>query len=117
MKNIDNIILKTSKDLDLSKEKVKIVIDKYWETVSYRLTHLESTTIFIRNVGLITVSKFKLKNYIKKLIANIRFMKRSEEHDEDIKQKTIVNYTNKLSKALKQRNIIAKHYAKRFNNI
>lgn len=112
MKNIDNIVLKTSKDLDIPKEKVKLVVDGYWNEVYDKLLSLEATTVYIRHVGLITISRYKLRKFILRFIDKIRNMKKSEKYNDSEKQEMIEKTKKKLSKALIQRDIIAKYNLK-----
>ena len=109
MKNIDNIILKTSKDLDIPKEKVKLVVDGYWNEVYDKLLSLEATTVYIRNVGLITISRYKLRKFILRFIDKIRKMKKSEKYNDSEKHAMVETTKRKLRKALVQRDIIAKY--------
>jgi hypothetical protein len=102
--------------MDIPKEKVKVIVDAYWDGVYKKLLNLDSTTVFIRNVGLITISKFKLRKFIYKFIDKIRFLNKGDNYSEQQKQKLNPLYIKKLRKALFQRNIIAKDYAKKFGN-
>lgn len=92
-------------------------MDAYWDGVYKKLLTLDSTTVFIRNVGLITISKFKLRKFIYKLIEKIRFLNREPTYSEHQRQRLNPFYIKKLRKALSQRNIIAKDYAKKFGNL
>lgn len=112
MKNIDNIILKTSKDLDIPKEKVKLVVDEYWNEVYSKLLSLEATTVYIRNVGLITISRYKLRKFISRYISKIRSYDKTTKFSDSEKQVIVEKTKNKLRKALIQRDIIAKYNLK-----
>lgn len=112
MKNIDNIILKTSKDLDIPKEKVKLVVDEYWNEICNKVITLEATTVYIRNVGLITISRYKLRKFILKQIDKIRGLKKVDKFTEEEKPILRERAKKKLEKALIQRNIIAKYNLK-----
>jgi hypothetical protein len=109
LKNIDNIILKTSKDLDIPKEKVKLVVDGYWNEVYDKLINLDATTVYIRNVGLITISRYKLRKFISRMIGKVRNVKITEKYNESERKVVLEGTKKKLSKALFQRNIIAKY--------
>lgn len=109
MKNIDYIISKTSNDLKIPKDKVKPLVDEYWSTLERKVSKMESTTIFIRDVGVITISKFKLRGYIIELLYKIRRAVRyGKTHT--MENKVMVRYYNRLRKSLAQRNIIAIHF-------
>jgi hypothetical protein len=112
LKNIDNIILKTSKDLDVPKEKVKLLVDGYWNEVYDRLLSLDTTTVYIRNVGLITISRYKLRKFIFRLIQKIRITRTTDKFSEADKKEIEARQIKKLQKALIQRNIIAKYNLK-----
>lgn len=112
MKNIDNIVLKTSKDLDIPKERVKLVVDAYWNEVYDKLLSLDSTTVYIRNVGLITISRFKLRKFISRYIQKIRNIEKSVRLSDSDKHLYLTKTKEKLRKALVQRDIIAKYNLK-----
>lgn len=95
--------------MDIPKEKVKLVVDEYWKKVYDKLLTLEATTVYIREVGLITISRYKLRRFILRWINKIRNVKKTPKYDEVERKRILDNMTAKLSKALAQRNIIAKY--------
>ena len=117
MKGIEVAIQKTAEQLNLPEEKVRPIILEYWRTIYYKLIRLESMTISVRNVGIFTISRYKLNNYIKKTIYKIRNTKKSTRLSEEKKNSIIEAMTTKLKIALKMRNKIAISYAKQFKNI
>lgn len=118
MKGLDYVIKKTTADLKMEdrSEDVKKLLTAFWQEVEQQLIHLESTTVSIKKLGVFTVSKLKVRTFIKKTIKTIRDTKH-RTYSEDNKQRHIENQTKKLRNALKHRNIIAKDYAEKFGNI
>lgn len=122
MKNIDYAIKKTVTDLSLSgKEKqVKNLIDRYWSEVYDKMVNglpEEKSTLFLRNIGMFTVSRYKLNNFIKKKIGKIKGMAKSEKYSDDVKKEFIGKQKKKLTLSLSYRNLVAKDYAEKFGNI
>jgi hypothetical protein len=118
MKGLDYVIKKTTADLKMEakSEDVKKLLTAFWEEVEQQVIHLESTTVSIKKLGVFTVSKLKVRTFIKKTIKKIRDT-RNMTYSEDNKQRQIANQTKKLRNALKHRNIIAQDYAEKFGNI
>lgn len=117
MKGIDHVIRKTAIDLDLPEDQVKPIVMAYWEAVFHRLVKLKSTTITVRHVGVFTVSRFKLNNYIRKRIDKIRKTQENLSLSDTKKIEILAEDTAKLKVALVQRNILAKQYAEAFGNV
>jgi hypothetical protein len=117
MKDINHVILKTCKNLYLPKEKVKPLVDFYWNEVYRKLMTFESSTVHIREVGTITVSKFKLRLFLQKYILIIKRVLNSEKYPKEKMDEIKSKYFFYLRKLLKERDRIAKIYAKKFNNI
>jgi hypothetical protein len=120
LKNIDHVIKKTAAEMNLPEDKVKIVIDKYWRTLYDKMVNGmddDKCTLFLRNIGLFTVSRFKLNNFIKKKINKIKGMENSKKYDEHQKKEFFERHKKKLSLSLKYRNLVAKSYAKYYDNI
>ena len=115
MKNLDYIILKTANDLDLDKETVKTLVNAYWNEVNRKVIGFETRTVGIRGVGTITISKYKLRDYILKKIRIIKRLKLSKKYSEQKKAEMIAEAKEKLRMALKHRDEIAKEYAIKFN--
>lgn len=112
MKNIDYVIKRTAKELGLPEEDVKPVLMEYWKTGMDSIIHMKSTTTTFRHIGNFTVSKFKLTNYLMKMIRKTRKLKKADE----LKQETIDYNIGKIKVALVHRNILAKHYNSIFKN-
>ena len=108
MKNIDYVIKRTAKELGLPENEVKPIIMEYWRTGIDNIIHMRTTTTAFRHIGVFTVSKFKLVNYLKKMIDRLRKFKREGKTD------TIKYNLAKFRVGLEQRNILAKHYTSIF---
>lgn len=120
MKNLDYVIKKTASQIKLPEDKVRKVVEKYWETLRDKMVNgmdNEKTTLFLRNIGLFTVSRYKLNNFIKKKISKIKGMERSEKYSDEQKKVFFERHKKKLALSLKYRNLVAKDYAEKFDNI
>lgn len=120
MKNLEYAIRKTATEMDLPEDKVRIVIEKYWSEIYQKMVNgMEDgkATLFLRNVGLFTLSRYKLNNFIKKKIGKIKGMAKSTKYSEDVKKDFIEKQTKKLKKSLLYRNLVAKDYAEKFGNV
>jgi hypothetical protein len=117
MRGLDYVIKKTAKELGLPEIETKKLLTGYWKEVADQITRIESTTVAIRKLGVITVSKLKIRNFIFDTIRNIRSMKNSKKYSDISKNNYIELHTRKLRNALIQRNILAKDYAEKFGNI
>jgi hypothetical protein len=121
MKNIQIVSRLVARENNYDLDLVEEVNQFFWKEVRRSLTSMEHTSVSIKHLGTITVSKRKVDYIIKKLIKKIRDTKKSTR----LKPSTIelvleVNY-DKLRRALKQRNVLAKqyyeNYAKRTSRI
>lgn len=121
MKNIDFIVKKTANDLNISEEIVRPFIDKYFKLCYDKMVlgkiKDDDTTIFLRNIGLFTISRYKLNNHIVKKISKIKGMMKSNKYTDEVKKEYVQKQKTRLTKALKHRNIIAKEYAEIFGNV
>lgn len=118
MKNLDYVIKKTSEDLNYPEEVVKKVLGKYWQSAYSKIISANITTIGLRHIGVLTISKFKLAIFIKKKIAFIRYLKkiRVAPEKEEKRWMKIETQMKKLRKALIHRNRIATLYCKNYEN-
>ena len=117
MKGLDYVIKKTARELNLPEAETKKLLTAYWKEITDQITRIESTTVAIRKLGVITVSKLKIRNFISHTIRAIRKMKTSKKYSDVTKEAYVQNHTKKLKNALVQRNILAKDYAEKFGNI
>lgn len=117
MKGLDFVIKKTSFDLNLPEDQVKKLLNAYWKEIEQQLVKIESTTVSIKNVGVFTVSKLKIRNFIFDTIRKIKKMRESNKFLEENKTKYLELHLGKLKNALKHRTILAKDYAEKYGNI
>ena len=117
MKNLDFVIKKTAIDLGLPEAEVRKVVEGWWEEAYDQIRNVKSTTIAIRKIGVITVSKLKVRIFILNTIRKIRSTIASKRFSEDNKRKYIEKYKKRLKHALVQRDILAQDYAEEFGNI
>lgn len=103
--------------MGIPEDKVKIVVMAYWNDIYKKLITGSNTAITVRHVGTFGMSRFKLKNNIKKRIAQIKGIEKSTRWEGEEKKQIIEEQKMKLRKALKHRNEIAINYAKNFGNI
>ena len=88
---------------------VKEINNFFWkEGVKHELKNLNHTSIFIKNIGTITVSKYKLYREIRLFIRKIRMLRISEKFTEEKKLIIEEKFKNKLRKLLNKRNDIIK---------
>lgn len=120
MKNLDYAIKKTVNDKDLPEGPVRILIERYWQEAYDKIVNGMDdgkSTLFLRNVGMFTVSKYKLTNFIKKKIDKIKGMRDSDKYTPEQKEEFEKRHKQKLALSCKYRNLIAKDYAEKFGNI
>jgi|HubBroStandDraft_2_1064218.scaffolds.fasta_scaffold169274_3 hypothetical protein len=117
MKSLDYVIKKTAKELNLPEDQTRKLLTAYWKEIERQLVEIKSTTISIKKLGVITVSKIKIRNFIIDTIRRIRRMEKSTKYSDDKKRSYIDRHKKKLKNALIQRNILAKDYAEKFGNI
>jgi hypothetical protein len=122
LKNLDYAVKKTVNDLFLSNQEseVKALVDRYWQEVYDKIVNglpEDKSTLFLRNIGMFTVSRYKLNNFIKKKIGKIKGMAKSEKYSDETKKEVIERHKKKLTLSLSYRNLVAKDYAEKFGNI
>jgi hypothetical protein len=97
------------------------VNDFFWEETRRTLSSMEYTSVSIKCLCTITVSKRKVDYIIRKLIGKIRSIRKSTRFKPSTVELLLEQNYDKLRKALKQRNILAKqyyeNYAKRTSRI
>ena len=107
MKNISIVNKVIAKKLNKPLSLITTVNHFYWKTSREKLTSIEPVTIFLKNIGSITISKHKLYGEIKRLINKIRKTKTYERYNQESKDKIISETKIRLTKLLYHRNIIA----------
>jgi len=110
VKGIDHVIKKTAIQLNLSEDKVKVIVMEYWSTIYTRILKLDTTTVTARHLGSFTISRYKLNNLIIKTIGKIKRVTKTDNLSKEKKDEILQNEYNKLSVALKRRNDLAVMY-------
>lgn len=114
MKNLDHVIRKTAADLNLPEKEVHDILIGYWATVNKKVWELSETTIALRHIGVIAISRFKINNFIRKKIESIRRTRNSTKLTVEQKEMYELRLYERLRKALYQRDKLAIHYQKKF---
>lgn len=118
MKNIEYVIKKTALELNVPEDQAKILIMGYWQESYEQVLSMKAEVIGWKHIGILTSSRYKINNYIRKAIKKIRGVQNSKEYtDEKLKQDILEKKYSKLRQALKRRNLLAIQYAKEFGNI
>lgn len=87
---------------------VKKVNTYFWRKgVRANLASAKYRAIFIKNIGTITISRYKLNEEIKELIAKIRNTRKSQKLKPQTIEKALIFYYQNLKELLKRRNEIA----------
>lgn len=124
MKGIDYAIRKTLIDLNVPENKsdeAKKIIGRYWKeiydkTVAMKMED-DKSTLFLRNIGIFTISRFKLNKFILKTIGKLKGIVKSKKYSNEVKERQQRKLKAKLKKAMIHRNVLAIYYAKYYNNI
>lgn len=111
MKGIDYVIKETAAREFQPEEQIKKLLTKYWKEIYNSVLSLEHNTVAVRNLGVMTVSKFKLNNFIKKRISKIKLIKK-KNISEITREKLLNQHYNRLKIALERRNSLAIQYYK-----
>jgi hypothetical protein len=110
MKDIKIVSRLVAREFNYDPELTEDVNDFFWKETRKMLSSMEYTSVSIKCLCTLTVSKRKVDYIIKKLIGKIRNIRKSTRYKESTTALLLeVNY-DKLRKALKQRNILAKQY-------
>lgn len=108
MKNLDYFNKLEADKLKMDLAVVKAVNRFFWKKgVKANMSGVKIRSIFIKNLGTFTVSKYKLYKEIGNTIQKIRMMKKSTKFTEEKKKMIITFLYESLSQMLRQRNIIA----------
>lgn len=107
MKGIDYVIKKTAAQLDIPEQKVDKVVMEYWDSIYKKLLKAEQTTVTVRHIGSFTISRFKLNNFIQKVIDKIRRVRKTDKISLEKKQETLDVEYKRLKKACLRRNELA----------
>jgi len=110
MKNIQTVNKLISRELGRSEDEVEQINDFFWKTLRQKLSNMESTSVSIKHIGTITVSKRKIDFFIRTTINKIRNIRKSIKYKPTTQAILLdVNY-DRLRKSLKQRNELATQY-------
>lgn len=119
MKNIDYAIRKTIIDLNVPDSKIdetKKIILKYWKEVYDKMMVMkmedDKSTLFLRSIGIFTISKFKLNKFILRTIGKMKGIIKSPKYSDAVKERQKKKLLAKLKKALIHRNLLAIYYYK-----
>jgi hypothetical protein len=110
MKSIQIINKIIAREKNISEDLVEKINKFYWKKVRAALSDFSDTSVSVKHIGTITVSRRKLNFFILQLIRKIRVIRAGTKHKESTKALLLETNINKLRKALVQRNIIAKLY-------
>jgi hypothetical protein len=110
MKNIQTVNKLIARELNKDEDLVESVNDFYWKTVRRTLSSLESTSVSLKHLGTITVSKRKIDYFIKCTIGKIRNIRKSTKYKESTKALLLDVNMDRLKKALVRRNELATQY-------
>lgn len=110
MKNIQIVNKLIARENNYDEYLVELVNGFFWKDIRKKLSSLEHTSIAIKHIGVITISKRKVDHFIRTTIRKIRNIRKSMRYKETTKALLLeVNY-DRLRKALVQRNILATQY-------
>lgn len=110
MKNIQIVSRLVARENNYDPALTEDVNEFFWKEVRRTLSSMEYTSVSVKHLCTFTVSKRKVDFIIKKCIGKIRNIRKSTRYKESTTALLLeVNY-DKLRKALKQRNILAKQY-------
>lgn len=114
MKNIDYFNKAIAEKKGLENDIVRKVNDFFWRKgVRKNLTDVNYRSLYIKHLGTITVSKYKLDKKIEHLIKRIRSVRVSPKFKEETKELILAKYYDSLKAMLKRRNEIALEYYNR----
>lgn len=107
-----NIVNKeVSKTLGLDEETVRLVNKFFWrQGVKKAIQSGDHTSIWIKNIGTLAVSRNKVNGKIKRLIASIRALELPRDYKIKTKEQFLEEKYNQLKMLLARRNDIAKAY-------
>jgi hypothetical protein len=109
MRAPDSYYKEVADELNLPLALVKRVNNYYWrEGIKNNMSNVNFSSIFIKNLGTIVISKYKLHKEILHVIKKIRRIQESEKYTEAKKEFVIERYKINLRRLLKKRNDIIK---------
>jgi len=122
MKDIHIVSKLVARENNLDPDLVEDVNAFFWKVgVRAALSSMDYTSVSIKHIGTITVSKRKVDQMIITLIRKIRNIRKSTRYKQSTTELLLELNYDKLRKALKQRNILAKqfyeNYTKRISRV
>lgn len=110
MKNIQTVSKLIARELEYDENEIERINDFFWKAVRRKLSNLESTSVSIKHIGTITVSKRKVDQFIKTTIGKIRSIRKSVRYKPSTQALLLDINFDRLRKALIKRNELAKQY-------
>lgn len=116
MKNIDYVNKLVAQKLNIPLEIVDKVNAHYWNTVKQTMRNLQDESIYVKELGTISVSNFKLDRYIQDIRKYIKNVRQSPRFTEARKEKLISYYKQKFVQCLAMKKIADKslHFKKTY---
>lgn len=97
--------------LGLPEPMVRKVYAHYWKTVRQSVASGQYTSVWLRSIGTLVISRTKVNKYIKKLINRIRFIRADKAtYTRKTKEQMMHEALTDLSRMCARRNDIAKAY-------
>lgn len=106
MKNIDYVNKKQAKEKGLPVDTVEKINSFYWDTIKKKLRALESQGVYIKELGTLGVSPYKINEYIKNLRKYIKNIRGSFKYGPDKKEQIIRDYKKVYKKCIDMRKIV-----------
>jgi hypothetical protein len=108
---INNVNKEVARELGIDEAIVKKINAFYWKGVKGAIASGEHTSIYLKNIGTLSISRNKLNKNILYLIKQLRFFKNTtEEFKKKTREEYIAELSEQLRKMLARRNDIAKLY-------
>ena len=106
MKNIDYVNKKQASEKNLPIATIEAVNNYFWNSVKTRMRNLESQNIYIKELGTIEVSPYKINDYIIYLRNYIKNIRGSFKYGNDRKEKIITDYKKVYKKCMDMKRIV-----------
>lgn len=109
MKELKDFSNEAAKKLNISPEIAMKINSYFWgKGVKKNLLDLNYLSIYLKNLGTLNISKYKLYNDIEKEIGYIRSIRKSPKYTEKKRELVLESKRNKLRRMLKIRNQLLK---------
>lgn len=111
MKTIEYFNKAVAEKMGVDQHLVKKINDYFWRIgVRRNIAELNHRSLYIKDLGTITVSRYKLYQRIETVIKRIRRLRDSDRFKELTKERKMANYYQTLKAMLRLRNEIAIEY-------